>query len=151
MANNRVCIRGGQCFSSQKIPRPQLPIAIGGLGLRSARGHAPGAYCTSFLASQPPVTQMLAVLEDQPPRPLPPAALTLLAAHMSRDDEVGQEEVAGLNQWEVSARVDIANQTVVSNLITAAGVRESSPMENLRLFKTSRSIVLHADKTTYSL
>ena len=71
---------------------------------------------------------------------------------MAREaEEVGQEEVAGLNQWEVSARVDIANQTVVSNLITAAGVRESSPMENLRLFKTSRSIVLHADKTTYSL
>ena len=34
--------------------------------------------------------------------PLPPSALTLLAARMSRE-EVVQEEVAGLNQWEVSA------------------------------------------------
>ena len=109
----------------------QLPMAMGGLGLRSARGHAPGAYCTSFLASQPLVTQMLAVPEEQPPRPLPPAALTLLAARM--DEEVAQEEIAGLNQWEVSARVDAANQTAFSNLIQAAGVRESARMASLSL------------------
>ena len=78
----------------------------------------PGAYCTCFLASQPLVTQMLAVPEDQRSRPHPPAALALLAARMSRDEEVGQEEIAGLNQWEVSGRVGAA----FSNLILPAPV-----------------------------
>ena len=37
----------------------KLPVSMGGLGLRAAEDHAPAAYTSSYLSSQPLVNEIL--------------------------------------------------------------------------------------------
>ena len=49
----------------------KLPVSMGGLGLRAAEDHAPAAYATSYIASQPLVRQLLGTQHNR--KQLPPS------------------------------------------------------------------------------
>ena len=49
----------------------QLPVTMGGMGLRGAEDHALGAYSSSFLSSQPLCKKMLVHQEEAPTASLP--------------------------------------------------------------------------------
>ena len=102
-----------------------LPVSMGGLGLRTAEDHGPGAYASSFLSSQPIRKKILGLPEvEEEPVSLPPALLTLLNTKL--DEEVTADTLEGVPQRTVSRDVDLHNQ---KRLLTTVHSREGMDVE----------------------
>ena len=99
----------------------KLPVSMGGLGLRAAEDHGPGAYVTSFLSSQPLRQDILGHTgEEDESVSLPPALLTLLNSTL--EEEVTVETLVGVSQKEVSLNVDLHNHRLLISHYTREGV-----------------------------
>ena len=124
--------------------KASLPVTLGGLGLRLAQDHAPAAYSTSFMDSQPLVSSLLAKpgQEDQSPESsqdevsapqLPPALLTLLAGKQG-EEEVTTQSLQGVTQKAASLKKDLNNHHLLSEQISREGdVRDIARLASLGL------------------
>ena len=83
-----------------------LPTSIGGLGLRSAVAHAPGAYAASYTISQPLLRALLALPEETPSLPLHQTTLNLFSELLG--EEVTTESLEGFGQKFLSLQADLA-------------------------------------------
>ena len=80
----------------------QLPVAMGGLGMRGALDHAPGAYTAFFLASQSLSKKLQGRQEDDTPAHLPNTLLTTLIARFGEEEVVMVEQLEMLSQKTMS-------------------------------------------------
>ena len=137
----------------------KLPVGMGGLGLRAAEDHAPAAYVTSYLSSQP-ISRGIRGLpaladvegrqsgeeepedrdqeareqedrEQEDPVFLPQPLLDLLSA--KQGEEATAESLQGVTQKMASFTIDKSNQTLLSNLIRESGEREIARLASLSL------------------
>ena len=108
----------------------KLPVHLGGMGLRAAMDHGAAAYATSLLQSQPLISQLLNTTEDEL-TPLSPAVMATLSIQLN--EETTAETLTGLTQRMVSAKVDLANQTLLTPRILEAGEREVARLASLSL------------------
>ena len=100
-------------MTSPQWEQARLPVGMTGLGLRLAEDHGPAAYAASFLAAQDLVRKMLDTPEDQEDAALPATVLTTLTTKMAEEEPVTQPWLQGLNQNQMSAKIDLANQTLL--------------------------------------
>ena len=97
-----------------------LPVSMGGLGLKTAEDHGPGAYTSSFLSSQPIRREILGLTEEEEESvTLPPALLTLLNTKL--EEEATVETLKGVPQKTISLHINLHNQ---KRLLTADHTRE---------------------------
>ena len=108
----------------------QLPVAMGGMGLRGAEDHAPGAYAASVLASQPLSRALLGGHEEAGPV-LSPRLLTAMSA--AQGEEVKEEEVENMSQKEMSVKVDLHKRHMLMEGIGEEEVRERARLGSLSL------------------
>ena len=120
----------GAPLSDLQWRQAKIPIHLGGIGLRAAMDHGAAAYATSLLQSQPLVSQLLSTPEDEL-EPLRPAVLATLSIQLNEDVTI--ESLTGLTQRMVSAKVDLANQTLLTPKILEAGEREVARLASLSL------------------
>ena len=125
-----LCRLLGTAVSDMQWAQASLPVAMGGLGLRSAVDHAPGAYAVSFLAAQPLLDGLLGEDEEEPQ--LPQSVLDQITARTGEDTTV--ETLAGVSQKNISLKVDLSNKTHLLLLISEANKeREIARMASLGL------------------
>ena len=104
-----------------------LPTSMGGLGLRSAVAHAPGAYAASYTSSQPLLKALLALPEETPSLPLPQTTLNLFSELLG--EEVTTESLEGFGQKFLSLQADLA----AAERLADATARLDSVREQTRL------------------
>ena len=81
-----------------------IPVSMGGLGLRTAEDHAPAVFASSYLSSQPLLRSLLHTPGDDPTVPLSLALLELLTELQGK--ETTMESLAGVIQKELSFETD---------------------------------------------
>ena len=109
-----------------------LPTSMGGLGLRSAVEHAPGAYVASYTSSQPLLKSLLALPEETPSLPLPPTSLNLFSELMG--EEATTESLEGCGQKFLSLQVDLAAAARLADVTARLGsLREQARLASLSL------------------
>ena len=86
-----------------------LPVAMGGVGLRSAVDHAAVAHAVSLLTAQPLLDGLLG--EDSEETQLPQPLLDRITAKTGETASV--ESLSGRSQREVSLQVDLLNQALL--------------------------------------
>ena len=87
------CILGSP-LTDEQWEQASLPVATGGLGLRSAVDHAPTAHAVSLLAAQPLLDGLLGEDEEEPSLPQP--LLDLISAKTG--EEASVESLTGVSQ-----------------------------------------------------
>ena len=120
----------GSPLSDLQWRQAKLPVHLGGMGLRAALDHGAAAYSTSLLQSQTLVRQLLNITDDEL-APLSPAVLATLSIQLNEEATI--ESLTGLTQKMVSAKIDLANQSLLSPKILEAGEREVARMASLSL------------------
>ena len=105
---------------------------MGGLGLRAAEDHAPIAFASSLLSSQPLVRDLLGKDDDGAPLDLPQTVLERISA---KQGEVAcSESLVGVSQKFASLKVDQLNQSILLNHIEEEGEgREIARLKSLGL------------------
>ena len=121
----------GAGIADRQWSQANLPGSMGGLGLRSAADHGPGAFCSSFLSSEKLVKQLLGTPDDEEPPHLPQDAIDALSVTL--EEESTRESLEGLTQKQICFQVDQANQRHLATLTQAAGEREVARMASLSL------------------
>ena len=107
-----------------------LPVAMGGVGLRSAVDHAQVAHAMSFLAAQPLLDGLLG--EDTEETQLPQPLLDKITAKTGELTSV--ESLTGLSQKEASLKVNLLNKSLLLQHFDEEGeVREIARMASLGL------------------
>ena len=121
----------GSPVSDLQWEQAKLPVLMGGLGLRAAEDHAPAAYATSFIASQPLVRQLLGTQQE---------AATALSQELldslttKQGEEATMASLQEQTQKIVSAVIDLSNKHLLSNRINEeAGEREIARLASLGL------------------
>ena len=76
-----------------------LPVSMGGLGLRTAEDHAPSAFASSYLSSQPLLRSLSQTPAEEPTVPLSPALLNLLTERRGEVTSMGSLD--GLDQKQL--------------------------------------------------
>ena len=120
----------GAPVSERAWQQAQLPVAMGGMGLRGAEDHAPAAYASSVLAAQPLSRALLG--DDGEPRPVLSNGL-LAAMSAAQGEEVREEEVDGLSQKEMSVKVDLHQKQKLLEDVAEGEVRERARLASLSL------------------
>ena len=121
----------GSPVQEQQWEQAKLPVSMGGLGLKAAEDHAPAAYATSYIASQPLVRQLLGT-QQQAPINLSQGLLDTITA--KQGEEVTTESLQEETQKTVSKAIDLNNQQLLSNHITEeACEREIARLASLGL------------------
>ena len=98
------CILGVPLGSTQ-WEQAQLPVSLGGLGLRSAEEHAPAAFTTSVLASQDLKERILNLPEHLCPPVIPASLLALLSD--KQGEEATVDNFLGVSQKAASYKIDL--------------------------------------------
>ena len=107
-----------------------LPVAMGGVGLRSAVDHAPVAHAVSLIAAQPLLDGLLG--EDTQELQLPQPLLDMITAKTGELTSV--ESLSGVSQKEASLKVDLLNQSLLLQHFNEEGeAREIARMASLGL------------------
>ena len=120
----------GSPLTDAQWAQASLPVAMGGLGLRSAADHAQVAHAVSFLAAQPLLDGLLG--EDSEDPRLPQPLLEKITAKMGEVASV--ESLSGVSQKEASLKVDLQNQSLLLHHINEEGeAREIARMASLGL------------------
>jgi hypothetical protein len=103
----------------------RLPTGQGGLGLRGAVDTAGAAYAASYISAQPLVNEQLG--RQDTPLTLPTSVLDSINMHTG--EEVTTEELEGLSQKMLSAKIDDQNLATLKEQIG----QEESEREMARL------------------
>ena len=121
----------GSSVDEQVWLQAKLPVSMGGLGLRAAEDHAPAAYISSLLSSRPLVNQLLAstlhqddVEEEDAAGDevhLPQNLIDAIKAKLEEETEVTSDFLNGQSQKQLSAAIDLCNQSRLKNLVQADG------------------------------
>ena len=98
----------------------QLPVSMGGLGLRAAFDHAPAAYTTSLISSQDLKESILNLAAGECPLSIPSTLLDHLSDRMGEDATVAS--LQGVSQSQVSLKIDLRNLQLLTDHITELGV-----------------------------
>ena len=146
----------GVPLSDAQWLQANLPVSMGGLGLRTAEDHAPAAFASSYLSSQPLLRSLLKVPDDDPTGPLSPAILDLLTE--LRWKETTMESLAGLTQNELSYDTDKVLASELDQVLSGE-VREVARLASLRLphagawlnVTPSPALGLHLRATEYTV
>jgi hypothetical protein len=105
---------------------------MGGLGLRRAVEHAPGAYAASYTSSQPLLKALLALPEETPSLPLPLTTLNLFSEVLG--EEATTESLEGMGQKFLSLQADLAAAGKLADTIGTQGtLREKARLASLSL------------------
>jgi hypothetical protein len=105
---------------------------MGGLGLRSAEEHAPGAYAASYTSSQPLLKALLSLPEETPSLPLPQTTLDLFSELLG--EETTTESMEGMGQKFLSLQADLAAAARLSDATARLGsLREQARLASLSL------------------
>ena len=95
----------------------QLPVSVGGLGLRASVDHAPAAYFSSIISSQDLKESIL----DMPGEDCPPAIslplLDILARKMG-DEAASVQSLQGISQKNISLATDLTNLQLLKDHYT---------------------------------
>ena len=111
----------GAAVTDAQWLQAKLPLAMGGLGLKSAEDHAPVAYACSLLSSQPMVHSLLGKggdAQDLAPS-VPQPVLDRISA--KQGDEAVAEALVGVPQKSASLNIDLLNQSILFNTLTEDG------------------------------
>ena len=109
-----------------------LPVSMGGLGLRAAEDHAPAAFASSYLTSQPLLRSLLCIPDEDPSEALSPALLDLLTELHGKETTMGSLE--GMTQKEMCYETDKVLASHLDQILTDKGEeREKARMASLRL------------------
>ena len=120
----------GATLTDEQWAQASLPVAMGGLGLRTASDHAPTAHVVSLLAAQHLLDGLLGEDEEEPRLPQP--LLDLISAKTG--EEASVESLTGVSQKMASLKVDLLNQSLLLQQITEEGeAREIARMASLGL------------------
>ena len=127
------CILGAP-LGQRQWDQAKLPVALGGLGLRGAEDHAPGAYAASFLSSQTLSRELQGRQEEDSPVSLPQELLRSLTTRMGEEEEVTVAYMENLNQKAMSLKVDLNNLNLLNKQLHQDGrVREIARLASLSL------------------
>ena len=122
----------GSPLQDQQWSQATLPTSMGGLGLRSAVEHAPGAYAASYTSSQPLLKALLAIPEETPCLPLPQTTLDRFSELLG--EETTTETLEGMGQKFLSLQADLAAAARLSDSVAAQGsLREQARLASLSL------------------
>ena len=122
----------GRPMDEKQWKQAQIPTSMGGLGLSSARDHAPAAYATSVLSAQDLKLSILGREEESSPPNIQPALLTYLSDKMG--EEASIESLTGVPQRAVSLTINLNNSKLLSNHINELGeVREKARLNSVGL------------------
>ena len=120
----------GATLTDDQWAQASLPVAMGGLGLRSAADHAPTAHAVSFLAAQPLLDGLLG--EEEEELRLPQPLLDQISAKTG--EEASVESLTGVSQKMASLKVDLLNQSLLLQQFSEEGeAREIARMASLGL------------------
>ena len=121
----------GSPVNEQQWHQAKLPVSMGGLGLRAAEDHAPAAYISSLLSSKPLVSQLLSNIQLQneadeaqaelDAAPIPDHLMEAIKAKLDEETEVTMDFLHGQNQKQLSAAIDLSNQSHLKNQVLADG------------------------------
>ena len=108
---------------------------MGGLGLRAAEDHASAAFSISSSSSRPLLRQLLHLAEaEEDANLLPVAVLDHLSTKIGAEETVSPAELQNLSQKMLSAKIDLHNQQVLKDGLTASGsVREIARFNSVSL------------------
>ena len=115
--------------NNQQWNQAKLPVHLGGLGLRAATDHAAAAHVASLLASETLVRQLVGAQENAT-FTLPQRLLDTLT--IKQGEEATVETIWGLNQRNLSKKIDSNNLLLLSNQLEG-DVRESARLKSLGL------------------
>ena len=125
----------GSPLNERSWSQAKLPVALGGLGLRGAEDHAPVAYAASLLCSQLLVQSLLGVDHQLPIDPeagnLSPQLLAAISA--AQGEEALEADLVGLNQHQLSSKVDLHQRAQLIDGIEEEEVREVARISSLSL------------------
>ena len=140
----------GTGLSDLQWHQAQLPVSMGGLGLRGACHHASSSYASSVLSTCSQARALQGRQNDASPLSLPPDVLDDLSHHLGEQASV--ETVWGSSQKALSLKVDLQRQTLLQGQVEVLGnVREKARLASLGLHHAgawltvvpSRSLGLH--------
>ena len=124
----------GTAVTDEQWLQAKLPVAQGGLGLRSAEDHAPIAFASSLLSSQLLVQDLLGKGEEELDAPplVPQPVLDRIS--VNQGEETSTESLVGVSQKDLSLKIDLFNQSLLFNhLIEEGEVREIARLKSLTL------------------
>ena len=120
----------GSPLTDVQWAQASLPVAMGGLGLRSAADHASAPHAVSLLAAQPLLDGLLGEDSEEPQLPQP--LLDKITAKTGETASV--DSLQGISQREVSLKVDLLNQSLLLHHFNEEGEeREIARMASLGL------------------
>ena len=95
----------GTQLTNKQWQQAQLPVGLGGLGLKTASDHATAAFASSMHSSQElKVEKILNITEDSPPS-LPAPFLVLLSA--KQGEEATLENPRGVTKKIIILKIDL--------------------------------------------
>ena len=122
----------GTPLLDQQWQQAQLPVSLGGLGLRAAVDHAPAAYVCSLVASQDLKESILDMSSEECPLFIPEDLLKHLSESLGED--ISLISVRTQTQREISLKLDLRNHQLLSNNFQGQGVtREIARLASLGL------------------
>ena len=108
-------------LNSTQWSQAQLPVTLGGLGLKAAVDHAGAAYASSKLSSQDLKEKILHTTEQDSPSTLPAPFLALLSA--KQGEEATKENLTGVPQKAISLKIDLIKHNLLTQHFTNTGVK----------------------------
>jgi hypothetical protein len=109
----------GATFNKLAIEQMQLPVRMGGLGIRSTKKHAPAAYVASFQKTLPLVEKLLPNCPSSPS--LDPEATEMLKSQLCNPDQL--PDPAPSSQKALGALI---NKSIMANIMAKANSQDKA-------------------------
>ena len=122
----------GTTLEDKAWQQAKMPVSLGGMGLRAAEDHAPVAHAASVLASQPLLQGLLGnASQDDEATVLSPSLLEALTVAMG--EEVREEELVGVPQRQLGAKVDKEQERKRLEVVEEGNTEEMARLMSLTL------------------
>ena len=118
----------GSGLNDQQWSQAQMPVAMGGLGLRSAETHSAGAYISSVLSSE--ILKQGLLPHGNVDIDLVPA-ISLLGTKIQDQEDMSREDLVGLPQKALSYKADFHHQLTLAHSLT--DIRDKARLASLGL------------------
>ena len=116
----------GSTVDNIQWAQSQLPVAMGGLGLRSAEEHSAGAYISSVLSTESLKEGLL------PHRNISISLVpSILYLNTKVQEELSEDDLFGMNQRSISVQIDLQLQSRLAESLTS--MRDKARMASLSL------------------